>query len=73
MGVEPAPVQEQHRWLAPGAPVEIVEAHPTEDDVVRRGQDQLGEREPGRGRRHCQVLAELVGAEAHLGFTVSFS
>src|SRR6266446_3557282 len=63
--VEPAPVQEEHRRLAARAPVEIVEAHPSQDDVMRLGQDQLGEREPGGGRRQYQMLAELVGAQAH--------
>src|SRR5713101_9981502 len=32
---------------------------------MRLGLDQLGEREPGGGRRQYQMLAELVGAQAH--------
>ena len=63
--VEPAPVQEQHRGLAARAPVQIVEAHPSQDDVMRLGQDQFGKREPGGGRGQHQVRAELVGAQAH--------
>src|SRR5262245_45653374 len=63
--VEPAAVQEQHGRPASRAPVQVVEAHATEDDVVRLGQVQVGQLESGGGRRESQVLAEFLRAQAH--------
>src|SRR4030095_7574049 len=60
-----AAVQEQHGWPASRAPVQIVEAHAAQDDVVRLGQVQVRELEPGGGRRQLQLLGELLGSQAH--------
>jgi hypothetical protein len=42
-----------------------VEAHAAQDDVVRVGQIQVRQVEPGSGRGELQVLAEFFGAQAH--------
>ena len=65
VGVETAAVQEDHGRQALDPPVEIVEAHGAEQQVMRVGQREIGQRHAGGGRRQLQVRAELVRAEAH--------
>ena len=72
VGVEPATVEEDDRRTARRPPVEIVEAHPAEHDVVRVGQRELGKTEPGFGRRPREVLTKLGLGQTHPRSLTSF-
>ena len=65
VGVEAAAVQEDHGRQAGRPPVEVVEAHALEQEVVLVGQHDLGQGDAGGGGGQLEVRAELVGSEGH--------
>ena len=61
-----APAVEEQQRGALAAPVEIVEPHAVDDDVVVGGQDEFLDVEPGDAGRQAQVLQGLSLGEHRL-------
>ena len=70
MRVEPAAVQEKYRMAPRGTPVEVVETHPVDHDVVVFGKGETRHFEPGDLGGQLQVL-ELFRCLQHGSFVLA--